>query len=386
MLCASKRAVSDKNAVRHGRRLGVWVLSKQLSKRAPALDGVRAVAVLSVIGFHAAMPGFTGGDSGVIAFFVLSGFLITTLLVNGSALGATGLLRFYARRALRLYPALLVVLAVTVLWTLIHFRGAARSAQLWQAFAAVTYIEDLVLGARRNISDFGLLGHTWSLSVEEQYYLVWPLLLIVAARLRWTAGTRAVASLVLTAIAFGWCTYLSSVGLHERVGLDIDGNAESLLVGCTLALSLVAWPEAAVRQRRTIGACGILGALVYVAIVFTNYNLPLDTRRMAIALSAASIICSLFLFPGRVAHLIGARPLAYLGLISYGLYLWHPLILAIFKEEFGVTTLKQRMLFGPVAMLIVLGVSSASYTWIERPFLKLKDNIRGGPYGKKSLE
>jgi peptidoglycan/LPS O-acetylase OafA/YrhL len=345
--------------------------------RAPALDGIRAIAILAVIAFHAGLPGLGGGGSGVIVFFVLSGFLITNILIRQDLTSDGRLVRFYIKRFLRLFPALAVVTAAITLAACLTMHGQARHLALTEALAAITYTQDLVLGAHGTISDYGYLGHTWSLGVEEQFYLIWPLLLILAAKMRLSPLAMVVASAGLTLLAALWRMHLSYLGLNERVGVDIDGNAESLLVGCTLALGLRTYPGFFVRNRRLIGIIALAGAPV-VLVSFTGVmdRLPLDNGRLLCALGSAIIIAEVSTFPlAALGRGIGHRVLAYIGLLSYSLYLWHPIVFDFSKNQFGLSTMRDKVIYGVPAAVVVFLLAWLSYRFIETPFLRIKDRL-----------
>ena len=169
----------------------------------PALDGVRGLGVLAVMGFHAVLPGFAGGDSGVDVFFVLSGFLITSLLLDEQhRSGRIGLAGFYMRRALRLYPALIVTIvgAIALAWARIPIFDASRRG-LDATLEAVPYTLFYTMNIPRAAgwTGGGMLGHAWSLAIEEQFYLLWPPVVIALTR-----GRERVALLGWLALGGRW--------------------------------------------------------------------------------------------------------------------------------------------------------------------------------------
>ncbi len=324
------------------------------SKNIPALDGIRAVAVGLVLAEHGGVPGVSGGFLGVDVFFVLSGFLITSLLLD--ELGRSGriaLVDFWIRRARRLLPALIaMVLAVVAARSLFSaeaiatLRNDAVAAFFWAAnWAFVAHKTDYFSQG----SPPSPLQHTWSLGVEEQYYLFWPLLVLavaalVGARARWAvfalagfgaAGSAAAAILLAPDI--------------NRVYFGTDTRVQALLVGAAAAALLVRdWTVLTAggtlirtRRRRWV-ACGLsivgiaaLGVLAHYATGSAReFRFGLLT---AVALATVLVVAPVALDPGSpVARALAWRPLVALGTISYGVYLWHwPVFLGLNGERTG---------------------------------------------------
>jgi peptidoglycan/LPS O-acetylase OafA/YrhL len=326
----------------------------------PQLDGVRALAVLAVVGVHADLPFTLGGGVGVDIFFVLSGFLITTILVrevNGS--GRIRLGAFYARRALRLFPALILVAAVTaIVWAAFPW-APMRSDTLWGTLAAVTYTSSWVRAF--DLSGLAYMGHAWSLSVEEHFYLVWPLLLLLFAR------TRRFRGLVLTVTAAA-ITYrvLADTLLDwsaERIYNGPDTRAEQLLIGCSLAVLLY-------RSHRRVGlgpaliAAGLLTAAVLVPI-----ELTLIPGGSTVAGVAAAVLIAHMVTDERswLVRLLATPPLVWVGERSYGIYLWHR---PIFGLLFGAGLAAPVM--AGLGLALTLIIPALSYRFVEQPFLRMK--------------
>jgi peptidoglycan/LPS O-acetylase OafA/YrhL/lysophospholipase L1-like esterase len=340
----------------------------------PALDGIRALAVLAVMGFHGGVPWLRGGFLGVDTFFVLSGFLITTLLLDewrrsqAVALGA-----FWARRARRLLPAL-VVLVVVVGGVAALFMPPGTYPDLrLDAFSALLYVANwhyVVAGS----SYFGQTGpvspltHTWSLGIEEQFYLVWPLIVLAVLRLTRKRSVLlavciggAVASALEMALLFRAGTAIS------RLYYGTDTHAQSLLVGAALAVGL------ATRRPRTgadhrlavLGGVGAVGtALLWWRLSGTAPLLYQGGFLVAGVCTAAVVTCAVRAPHSLVARVLSLRPMRFLGRISYGLYLWHyPLFLWIDGARTGLTG---YALLG-VRCAVTLCVATASYVLIERP-------------------
>ncbi len=358
--------------------------------RLPALDGLRALAIVLVVGLHAGVPGMAGGSIGVTVFFVLSGYLITSLLMRPRALSRGSIGRFYWRRFLRLFPALAAVVAVVTVYALVALEGEERRFQLLQSLASITYTNDFFMGRGADTADFGLLGQTWSLAVEEQYYLVWPLLLLATTTVLRGARARVAAVLSLAALVVLWRMHVSSDGLAAHVGMSLDTQTDGLLIGSALALLLPQARDWLVRHQAivTLGAIASIGLLLAeTAVVSSHHLLPGDSNYTLVSLASAVIITRLVLpadpqrGTGRahaaLMRLFTRRPVVWLGVISYSLYLWHRVVFEILNDQLVLDSLQARLLVAPVALGLAVGVSALSFYAIETPFLRLKDRVPG---------
>jgi peptidoglycan/LPS O-acetylase OafA/YrhL len=344
----------------------------------PALDGLRGVAVAGVLLFHGGH--LEGGYLGVDLFFVLSGFLITSLLLaERQATGTIALKAFWGRRARRLLPAL----ALLLLGVALYARFVAQPSELHQirldALATMGYVANwrYVFEHFNYWSLFTApspLEHTWSLAIEEQFYIVWPLVVLgIAKAARHRAGLS-VARLVLVvsvglAVASGaWGLILYRIAGQNRVYYGTDTRAVAILLGAALAAYLaLRGPAVTHRGRIGVEAAGIAGVVV-LAVAWLRlpgtspvlYEGGLITCSLA---GAAVIAAATHPTKGPVAKALALRPLILLGIISYGVYLYHwPIFLWLQR----VTNLQGWSLF-TLQVAVTLAVSVTSYKIVESP-------------------
>jgi peptidoglycan/LPS O-acetylase OafA/YrhL len=348
----------------------------------PALDGLRAVAVLAVIAYHLNFGWAQGGYLGVDLFFVLSGYLITSLLAG--EWGRSGRIRlgsFWARRARRLLPAVVLVLLVLALYAGLGGPGLDRSTLRPDALTTLFYSANWhqVFTHQSYFTQFASaspLRHTWSLAIEEQFYLVWPLALLavlVAAR-----GSRRVA-LVATGLLAAGSAALMAVLYHpgvdpSRVYYGTDTRAFELLVGAGLAIVLARRPP--VHRRAGRGALQVaglvsMGALVYGLVAVAGppgwlYRGGLFGATVLVAVVIASVVQPR---PGLLGAVLSLPPLVWLGVISYGLYLWHwPVLVLATESTTGVSGYPLKAL--QVGLTVAL--ATASYYVVERPIRRAR--------------
>jgi peptidoglycan/LPS O-acetylase OafA/YrhL len=348
-------------------------------RRIDVLDGIRGLAIGLVVAFHA---GFApGGGIGVTLFFVLSGYLITGILIKPGILSRAGLGRFWLRRLLRLFPALLAVCLFCTAWALVVVSGHARHLLLSEIATSLTYTQDFYLGHGRSTADFGYLGQTWSLAIEQQFYLLWPVILLAILRFSKSWRTQVAATLLFALVITAWRAHLAGQGLNAHVGLNIDAQGDSLLVGCALALAMPHIRGAAAGRQTAldIGAWGGLAAIAAFGLGDINRITPGRTGYLMISLCTAVLILRLLTEPATrpsrlLERLFSFRPLVWLGLISYSLYLWHPVIFKIASDDIGIRTLPQKVASAPILGAVILLISWASYRWIELPFQRLRNS------------
>ncbi|MES2442296.1 MAG: acyltransferase [Pseudomonadota bacterium] len=333
----------------------------------PEIDGLRAVAVLAVIFDHAGFAWMPGGFLGVDIFFAISGYLITRILVGELAEDRLSFGRFYERRVRRILPALLLVVLLTIPAAVL-LMVPDDLANFGQSVAAtILFANNVLLTGTANyfatFSDFKPLIHTWSLGVEEQYYLVVPLFMLMAWR---TGGRRAVwiGIVAVTAISFLLCVALAHYHRSPANFFLIFSRAWELGAG-----SLAALAEPRLRAqagRRVTAALGLAGLALAVAPLF----LFVQQMKLPDWPSAVPVIgaCLLLVFAGRegpAGRLLALRPLVGVGLISYSAYLFHQPIFALV----AVASLDQPSPTLMAALIVpVLLCAFLSWKFVEQPF------------------
>jgi peptidoglycan/LPS O-acetylase OafA/YrhL len=318
-----------------------------------ALDGLRGVAVLMVVACHVLdtwhVRFHARGAAGVCVFFALSGFLITSLLVEErDAHGSVAFGRFFRNRALRLFPALAVVALVVTAYEVLTGTGTLAMlapVALYVANWATVLAQPL-----------GYMSHAWSLSIEEQFYLFWPLVLMVAWRWRHGAFLAAAGGIaVSTALRFA----LWDGDTGTRVHYGSDTQAGCLLVGCLLAV--LAHRGLPPVRSGWITPVGVV-ALAALALVDSDYWTAVLVPTLVPVLTAAMIWAACSVSGG----VLGLRPIRYVGQRSYGWYLWHfPLVMIVHSFTSSLTA-------SVLAAVAALGIAELSWRYVEQPFLRLK--------------
>ena len=347
----------------------------------PALDGFRGAAVTAVLLFHGGVSWAKGGFLGVDAFFVLSGLLITSLLLDEADRdGRIDLPHFWSRRFRRLLPALLLVVAAAAGYAAVFAAPGSLDGLRKDAVATLFYVANwryIQAGADyfEATAAPSVLRHTWSLAIEEQFYLVWPIVVFGLARLRgrrtllWT-GVVAAAGVAASAVAMA--VVFDPRAETSRAYFGTDTRVQVVLAGAVLAAALTA-----LRRRETVlsrAAQATLGvaaagatALVVAAVATVSGTEPVLFRGgfLAVAAAVAVLLAHVVLVPGGwSSRLFSWTPLRWVGLISYGLYLWHwPVFLTLTRSRSGLEG--PALLAAKLAVTAVLAV--ASYFLVEQP-------------------
>lgn len=345
----------------------------------PALDGLRAIAILMVMAHHAGVPFTAGGQVGVTLFFVLSGFLITALLIKEhEEQSRINLKHFYLRRCLRLAPALVMMLAAYLAYCAV-IRPAGY--EWWQpALYSALYISNYV-SALGHADAMGPLVHTWSLSVEEQFYITWPVLLAFALHRNIPKQTilNGVIGLIL-AVSI-WRVWLSYVPMEDaakayRTYMSFDTRADSLLIGCLTALAL-SWqrvPTVLTRTRILNSLAALSAAILCVCLVRYGWTSLWMERAGYLLSSISAALMILFVYsnpPRWFTGLLERKYVVAVGMISYGLYLWHVPIFTVMTSSRGPWLVTH---VGPW----VASFAAAGLSWflVERPANRLKRHFR----------
>jgi peptidoglycan/LPS O-acetylase OafA/YrhL len=312
----------------------------------PELDGIRGIAILLVIAQHISLPNTTlAGVVGVNLFFALSGYLITgILLAEIRETGKIDIRRFYERRVRRLLPALIAVVLVT---------GVVMALQgnLWSylgpAGVSLFYVSDIAKAAGY---DLGYLGHTWSLAMEEQFYLLWPALLLFLPRRFLVPG-------VLLGILGAILLQITIVGWQDNVLAHFrpDVRADAVLWGCLIAI-------VPVRIPRWLAAAGLVGLFAVTFSGLWPYSIALSSIASAIVVAGAA----------QIARPLSWRPLVRVGEISYGLYLWQALPAGLLLAQ-----TQAGNVFAMVAVVVAaFALALFSERCIERPFRRPSSRTR----------
>jgi peptidoglycan/LPS O-acetylase OafA/YrhL/lysophospholipase L1-like esterase len=364
---------------------------KRNQRYMPGLDGLRAIAVLAVIAFHLGFDWAPGGMLGVGVFFTLSGYLITDiLLAQLNQRGRIKLGAFWLARARRLLPALFVMLAIVVAWVTVfgpaqpdQFREGVVSAIFYvnnwqQIFADVSYF------ARFEAE--GPLDHLWSLSVEEQFYIVWPFLLLLGVKIvherPLPSGVRP--RLALLTIAGAIASSILMLVLYKpsldpsRLYFGTDTRAAALLFGAALAM---VWPSRklsrriAPQARNTLDAMGLAGLAIIALMIWRTGELSAFNYRggfVILSLATVMVLMPLTHPACRLGTWLGFRPLRWVGVRSYGIYLWQTPIIVLTTPQgiHGDSTVRSLL-----QVAAIFAVAALSWRFVEEP-------IRHGAIGR----
>lgn len=330
------------------------------------VDGLRALAVLPVILYHAGFSTFSGGFVGVDVFFVISGYLITTLMMSEHAAGTFTLLGFYERRARRILPALFLVMFACLPFAWFWLLPVDLSSFSESLVAVPLFSSNLLFWKTSGYFDISTelrpLIHTWSLAVEEQYYLFFPLLLAVT----WRTGIRRVATvlMIIAAASFALAEWGSSA-LPTATYYLLPARAWELLIGALVAL----WIEPGLPLQRHRAICNVAAALGVALVAYSVFSFDQHTPfpgRYAVVPTVGTALIICFASPNTfVGSILSSGPLVSVGLISYSAYLWHQPILAFAKNR--SLEIPSKALLGALAALSV-ALAYVSWKYVEQPF------------------
>lgn len=338
------------------------------STRLPALDGLRAVFVALVVLYHGGLP--LSASLGVSGFFVLSGFLITLLLLREhDATGTVSLPRFYARRALRIFPAYYAFLALSIAADLYTGNRNIEPAILPGIFYVINYYN--AINDHPSIS----IAHAWSLAVEEQFYLLWPALLLVVAG----KGREAIIKVLLglIAVVVAWrCIAWGLLGFGSAyIYNSFETRFDSLAIGCLLAAaSASAWMQELARRLGAHWTLPVVTVALLIAVAVAEGN----AFRYTLGFSVHALLLGILLLQALLLYRAPAwswlewAPVRYVGRISYGIYLYHIFGLAVGR----------KLAQGNATLALALGITatvllaSASWHVLESPLLSLRRRFR----------
>lgn len=346
----------------------------------PELDGLRAIAILAVLVFHSGARIAVGGFLGVDIFFVLSGYLITSILaMEILATGKINFKNFYARRALRLAPALLILIFAVCIGSAFFLPSDQARANWKESLIALLYFSNW--SRAFNIHAPGVLGHTWSLSIEEQFYLLWPALLVPILKFsrRELIAARFVVYLLAGVVALRMALFVDGA-TPERLYNGLDTRADALLIGSALAIWLISdGGKSFIEQRYARMFFRLAGPLsaVGLAIVFfrAHWSRPYMFLfgYLAIGIMSGTLLVHALHQPqAAIPRFLRSGPLVWIGTLSYGLYLYH----------YPIFWTMRRLGYSPLTIMVggglaTFAIATLSYYMVEKRIILLKRRFTG---------
>lgn len=337
----------------------------------PEIDGFRALAVITVVLFHAGIPGFENGFIGVDIFFVISGFLITGIIAREQAGAGFSYRQFVMRRVRRILPALVVVMLACIpfAWWLMLPDPLENFGQslVATAFSANNILLWLTTGYWDLTSDYKPLLHTWSLGVEEQFYILYPVLLVLALRMKLLACL----TLMTAMAALSFVLMVRALQIDPAAGFYLlHYRAWQLLIGGIAGLIFIRQQWSGQPALAGLGLVMIVAALIPAG------------QPMPLVLALATLGTALYLLWGRAdgatTWIFTRRPVIFVGLISYSFYLWHQPVFAFLRV--GLLDYPGRLHFG-LGIVLAFGLAVLSWRYIERPFRSARTTGAGTLWG-----
>ena len=330
------------------------------------IDGLRALAVIPVLFYHVGVPGFAGGFVGVDVFFVISGYLICGMIDADIRKGSFSIGNFYKRRILRILPALFVMFLVTSILAYVYCLPVELEEYSRSLASAVGSISNVYFASTAGYFDAPAatkpLLHTWSLGVEEQFYLIAPLLMLFAYRFLPKRAKLLFA--ILAALSFA-AAVLVCYRNRDFAFYLTPFRAWELALGALLAIGFLPVPQTEFGKN----ICGTTGMLLVLGtVVFGSSSAPLLAMTSLASIGAALLIASSERGPSMAGRLLSLRPIVFIGLISYSLYLWHwPLI--VFQRTDGLLVADASSTTSALVLIVVsVGVACLSWKFVELPF------------------
>jgi peptidoglycan/LPS O-acetylase OafA/YrhL len=343
------------------------------------IDGLRALAVLPVLFYHAGVPGFPGGFVGVDIFFVISGYLICGMIDGDIRDGSFSLARFYKRRILRILPALFLMFLVTGALAYLYCLPVELEDYSKSLASAAGSVSNVYFAATAGYFDAPAetepLLHTWSLGVEEQFYLIVPLLMLLA----WRVAPKRAGLLFAAAAALSFAAaFAISYRNTTFVFYLTPFRAWELALGALLSIKFIPAP----RTEFSKNLCGGIGMLLVLGAIFLgSSSAPLLLMTSLASIGATLIIASSERGTSAVGKWLSLRPVVFVGLISYSLYLWHwPLI--VFQRTGGLLAGSSGALTKLTLIAVSIGIAWLSWKFVEMPFRsKARDTSAGVVFG-----
>lgn len=332
-----------------------------------AIDGLRAIAVIPVILFHMDVLGFGGGFIGVDVFFVISGFLITGILLKSKNEPVWPTIRkFYTRRARRILPALLMVLLASTLMALVVLDLAQQNSFFDSLVASLFMVSNFYFeettGYFSDDSALSPLLHTWSLAVEEQFYLAFPFVLLLAMKRKSSFAPLVIAGLAIASLAYAQLV----AGLDGSPGyFSTFSRAWELLLGSLAALFVARKNNWLTKTKFGNLASGIGLALVLGSMVGLDQTFPYPSAFTLLPVVGTALILVFTTDSNVVGQLLSNKLLVFIGLISYSAYLWHQPVLVFVNHFFGHANVAAA---GVLVMMLILGLAYLSWKFVETPF------------------